>query len=110
MQRLWPWVVAILLFLGVGYFVADNQWGVLLHNAEGSRDACYMAKGYPANRSDFSGSIPPAIVEECTQPMVRYQATMMPWLIGAGAGAIAALIALAAILGLRRSRRREDAV
>ena len=106
MKRLWPWLVALLLFLGVGYFVADNQWRVGERNALGSVDSCYAVRGYPRDRVD-AAAIPPAIVEECTLPMRRHRETMMPWLIAAAAGAIAALIALAAIFGLRRATRSE---
>ena len=104
MNRLWPWLVALVLFLGVSFFVAQNQWDVAFRNAQAVRDGCYAERGYQ-NRNVEAVQIPPAIVEECTRPMRRHDETMMPWLVGGAAGAIAALIALAAIFGLRRAMR-----
>lgn len=103
MNRLWPWLIALVLFLGVGFFVADNQWRVAFRNAEAARDGCYAARGYHL-RIDAT-QIPRAVMEECTRPMRRHEETIMPWLIAAAAGAIAALIALGAIFGLKRARR-----
>lgn len=105
-NRLLSYLLAALVFLGVGYFVLDNRTSAAFRDAETARDGCYMRSGIPVDPrgGPVTGiDIPAHVRTECTRPIADYQdGETGRYLIAALAGLVAALVVLGIFAGLRR--------
>lgn len=81
MKKLVVALVALAIFLGVGYLLGSQLNDRALRSAESTEDLCYRSRGYS---SGDGLTMPAAIVTECAQPIRDYENGLTMRLVYAG--------------------------